>query len=72
MKMHIAGRAVLIAAVAICVTAVQASAANHHKARKAVSAAQTVRVASVAPGYLMPASYFVPASSVPVVLGVGF
>jgi hypothetical protein len=73
MKLQIAGRAAVIAMVAICVTAAQASAASHHhKARKAVSAATTVRVALASPGYLTPASYLVPASSVPVILGVGF
>jgi hypothetical protein len=72
MKLHIAGKVALIAVTAICVTVAQASAASHHKARKAASSAQTMRVASASPGYLMPASYFVPASSVPVILGVGF
>jgi len=72
MRVQIAGKAALIAMVAICVTAAQASATSHHKARRAASAAQTMRVASASPGYLVPASYLVPANSVPVILGIGF
>jgi hypothetical protein len=73
MKLHIAGTAAVIAVVAICMSAATASAASHHhKARKAASAAQTVRVAMATPGDVTPASYLIPASRVPVMLGVGF
>ena len=72
MKVQVAGKVALIAMVAICVTAAQASAARHHKVRRAVAAAQTVRVASASPGYLVPAAYMVPATTMPVILGIGF
>ena len=73
MKMRFVGKAAVIAFVAVCVTAAQAAAASHHhKARRAAAAAQTVRMAAVYPGDLTRVSYLVPATTMPVILGVGF
>ena len=73
MKMQFAGKAALIAMVAICVTTAQASAASrHHRAHRVASTAQMVRVASAWPGFFMPTSFFVPATSMPIILGIGF